>query len=71
MPDTLSNTVWKITAALTAVTASAAIEPSVHSVFGTSWVRARTSASTPTIASTGKSRKPASAGEGIGGDSMS
>ena len=66
-PSAVSNTI----AALTAVIASAAIEPSVHSVFGTSRVRARTSASTPIIASTGKSRKPASAGEGIGGDSMS
>ena len=66
-PSAVSNTI----AALSAVTASAAIEPSVHSVVGTSRVRARTSASTPAIASTGKSRKPASAGDGIGGASMS
>ena len=71
LPLTLSNAVWKTRAALTAVTARAAMAPSIQSVIGTSRVRARTRAKTPTIASTGKSRKPASAGEGIGGASRS
>ena len=55
-PEALSWTVWNTSVALAAETASAAVMPSAHSVPGTSRVRLRSRARTPTSMKGGNSR---------------
>ncbi len=66
VPSAFSSTAWKTIAALRALTASAAAMPSTSSA-AESVARLRSSVSMPASVSTGNSRKPMSAKDGIGG----